>query len=132
MSRPASEDQIVTWAGTPFLPLYPHDGRLFHVPGLYAFVSRDASGARTLLWADQSDCIARAARIGHPLWRAAVGQGFNELHLCLRAGERIDRLQLLARIVRHEPPRLGADAAATLTPWRPADLVIERRSVRLG
>lgn len=109
-------DDAVDWAGVPFLPLYIHDGRLLHAPGLFAFVARDPGGARTLLFVDHTDCIARDARMGHPRWREAVELGFNELHVCLRAGARIDRLQLVDRIVRHERPPLGRNGSAASPP----------------
>ena len=101
-----NESEMACWAGLGFVPLYPHDGRLFHAPGLYAFVACDPAGRRKLLWADHCNCIARSARIGHPQWRAALALGFNELHLHLCGGERIDRRQLLDRLVRRERPTL--------------------------
>jgi len=113
------------WAGVRFLPLYHHDARFFRCPGLWAFVRREVSGDRTLLYVDHSDNIASAV-IGHCLWGDALGLGLNELHINLKAVERVDRLLLKGHIVKRCEPLLNVlengtidqTGPAAIHPWR--------------
>jgi hypothetical protein len=106
------DDREIQWEGVPFLVLYHHDARTVRLPGLYAFVHRAANGERTLLYVDHADCIAQAAIPSHPLWSEARWHGMNEVHVCLTARERIDRLQLRAHLVRRLNPMLNPPAPA--------------------
>ena len=112
----------VRWEGVPFLPLFHHDARTVRLPGLYAFVHRRAGGERSLLLVDHADCIGQAAIPSHPLWSEARWLGMNEVHVCLTARERIDRLQLRAHLLRRLSPPLNrvADEAAAGNGWRRA------------
>jgi hypothetical protein len=98
-------DQI-EWAGVRFLPLYHHDARFFRCPGLWAFVRREASGERTLLYVDHAEDIANAV-VGHRHWGEALGLGLNELNVNLTAVERVDRLLLKGRLVKRCEPLLN-------------------------
>jgi hypothetical protein len=95
----------VDWAGVPFLPVFHHDGRFFRGPGLYGFVRR-VGDERTLLFVDHAESIA-AATTNHLLWVDALRLGFNELNVCTRAVERVDRLVLRAHIVKRCSPLLN-------------------------
>ena len=109
----------IEWAGVPFLAFHHHDGRMLRGAGLYGFVRRDAGDDRVLLFVDHADCIATAAVPSHPLWGQALGLGMNELHVCLKAKERIDRLQLRHHLVRRVEPilnLLAQDAEAMARP----------------
>ena len=99
-----SNDQVV-WAGVPFLPVFHHDGRFFRCPGLFAFVHSAASD-RTLLFVGESDNIASEVE-SHPCWGEALKLGFNELDICTKAAERLDRLILTAHIVKRCTPLLN-------------------------
>jgi hypothetical protein len=77
---------------------------------------REWNGERTLLYIGQADVIAVDAAPGAQLWTQALGLGMNELHVCLCSGERIDRLQLQARIVRRLAPILNLIGHDTPTP----------------
>jgi hypothetical protein len=94
------------WAGVRFLPLYRHDGRFFRAPGLWGFARREQSGERTLLYIDHADNIAGAVS-GHRLLGDALRLGFNELHINLKAVERVDRLLLKGHIVKRCSPLLN-------------------------
>src|SRR4051812_44617753 len=91
------------WAGVSFLVLGRHDAQILRAPGVYALVRRDAGG-RTLLFVDHAASIALAARPGEAAWDNAARQGFNEVHVFLQAGARLDGLQIAARIRRHCAP----------------------------
>jgi hypothetical protein len=98
--------EAVEWAGVRFFPLHYHDARFFRRPGLWAFVRREVSGERTLLFVDHSDNIAGAVS-GHRLWSDALGLGLNELNINLKAIERVDRLLLKGRVVKRCAPLLN-------------------------
>ena len=68
---------------------------------------REWSGARTLFFMGHSDLIAADAGPGGEAWAEALELGMNELHICLAAQERLDRLQLKDRIVRRVGPLLN-------------------------
>lgn len=102
-----------SWAGLEFTVLGRHDTQRVRAPGLFGFAVRD--GRRlTLVYAGEAQDIAREVGPHHPAWIKALEIGFNEIHICLNVGERLDRLQLLSRVVRAETPVLNgeADAAA--------------------
>lgn len=100
-----------SWAGMTFVVLGRHDVERVRAPGLYAFAARD--GARlTLIFAGEAQDIAREVGPHHPAWPRALALGLNEIHVCIGAAERIDRLQLLSRIMRAEAPALGGEDAA--------------------
>ena len=105
----------IEWAGVPFLPFSHHDGRMLRGPGLYGFVRRGPGEERVLLFVDHADCIAAAAVQSHPLWGEALRLGMNALHVCLKAKERIDRLQLRHHLIKRTQPilnLLGEQAAS--------------------
>jgi hypothetical protein len=111
----------IEWAGVLFLPLYRHDARFFRCPGLWAFARRQASGDRTLIYVDHSDHIAGAVA-GHRLLGDAIRLGFNELHINLKAVERVDRLLLKGHIVKRCGPLLNLleeEAPSRVDLWRP-------------
>ena len=108
------------WAGVRFLAVGHHDARLIRGPGLYGFVRRGPRDERVLLYIDHAECIALTANIGHPLWVEALGLGMNEIHVCLKARARLDRLQLRHHLVRRTAPLLnllGAQAADSRPSW---------------
>jgi hypothetical protein len=109
------------WAGVRFLPLYRHDGRFFRTPGLWGFARREQSGERTLLYIDHADNIAGAVS-GHRLLGDAVRLDFNELHINLKAVERVDRLLLKGHIIKRCGPLLNLLEAEA-----PSDGVCVRR-----
>jgi hypothetical protein len=109
MSKPS---ELIEWAGVPFVPMHHHDGRMFRVPGLYAFVARGGDGRRTLLYVDHAENISVTAGPGHPQWVDALRLGMNELHVCLRARERIDRLILRGHLIKRCGPLLNVLAEA--------------------
>ncbi|MBS0409791.1 MAG: hypothetical protein JSR86_07740 [Proteobacteria bacterium] len=99
-----------SWAGVTFTVLGRHDTERVRAPGLYVFAARD--GARsTMIFAGEAQDIAREVGPHHPEWTRALALGFNEVHVCLGAAERIDRLQLLSRIVRAEGAVLDVESA---------------------
>jgi hypothetical protein len=100
-------DNEIQWAGVRFLALFHHDARLVRLPGLFAFVHRGVGDDRTLLFVDHADCIARAAIPSHAIWSEARWHGMNEVHICLTACERLDRLQLKAHLLRRLQPPLN-------------------------
>ena len=69
----------------------------------------------TLLFLDHADCISEVARVGHPCWAGALSLSMNELHICLKAKARIDRLQLRSRIILRVGPLLNALQSAELS-----------------
>ncbi len=97
------------WAGVTFVVLGRHDVERVRAPGLYVFAARDGGQLRPVFAGEAQD-IAREVGPHHASWAGALAQGFNEVHVCLGAAERIDRMQLLARVVRAEGPAMnGAD-----------------------
>lgn len=103
----ADQQNGVEWAGVGFTPMHHHDGRMFRVPGLFAFVRRSAGTDRVLLFAGHADNLAASAGPSHPMWVDALRLGMNELNLNIAAVERLDRLQLLDRVVRRCEPLLN-------------------------
>lgn len=99
------------WAGVRFWAVSHHDARHIRSPGLYAFVRRGPGEERVLLYIDHADCIARVADASHPHWAEALGLGMNEVHVCLKARERLDRLQLRHHLVKRAGPILNLLAA---------------------
>ena len=97
----------IDWAGVKFIAVFHHDGRFFRVPGLFGFARREPNGDRTLLFIGHTDHIAIDAGPGSCVWADALELGMNELHLCLHAQERLDRLQLADRIVKRVGPILN-------------------------
>ena len=97
----------VEWAGVSFVVLSHRDGARLRAPGLWAFVRRGASGERTLLWVDHSEDMAAEAGPAHARWPDALVLGLNELHVCLAARSRVDRLQLRAHLIRRTEPLLN-------------------------
>jgi hypothetical protein len=97
----------IEWAGVPFLSLGLHDGRMLRAPGLYGFVRRGPGDERVLLFVDQAEIIASAAGPSHPCWDQALALGMNELHVCLRARQRIDRLLLRHHLIKRAEPLLN-------------------------
>lgn len=100
-------DSESEWAGVAFLCLYHHDARMVRAPGLFAFVHREPGGRRTLLYVDHADCIASTANPGHPAWADALRLGMNEVHVCLKAKQRLDRLQLRHHLIKRCEPLLN-------------------------
>lgn len=100
-------DEDCEWAGVRFTPLHHHDGRFFRGPGLFAFVRRYGPSERVLLYVDHADCLAASAGPGHCHWAEALRLGLNELHVNIAIQERLDRLQLKARVVRACSPLLN-------------------------
>lgn len=95
-----------SWAGMTFVVLGRHDVERVRAPGLYAFAARDGAQLK-LIFAGEAQDIAREVGPHHPAWSQALALGLNEIHVCIGAPERIDRLQLLSRMVRAEGPTLG-------------------------
>ena len=94
------------WTGLSFTVLGHRDGRFLHLPGLFAFARRDLEHGALLLFAGQADDLAQATGPAHPQWVEALRLGMDELHLHFPVPRRVDRLQLLARVVRHTQPLL--------------------------
>lgn len=97
----------IKWAGVPFTPMHHHDGRMFRSPGLFCLVRRLSPTERLLLFAGHAECLGAAANPAHPMWTDALQLGMNEINLNLVVMERLDRLQLLSRIIRHCQPLLN-------------------------
>lgn len=97
----------IDWAGTRFIAVSHHDARFFKAPGLYGYARRAWNGERVLLYLGHAEVIALDACPGAPMWNEALALGMNELHINLRAAERLDRLQLADRIVRRAGPILN-------------------------
>ena len=118
----------VDWAGVRFVPIYHHDGRFFRGPGLFAFVRRGEDEDRTLLFVGHSESIASAVS-GHRLWAEALGLGFNELNINLKATEKVDRLVLQAHIIKRCEPILNVlnDEAASVRRPDPMSLWRDQR-----
>ena len=123
----------VEWAGVSFVAVSLHDGGLFRGwPGLFGLVHRAPSGVSALLFVEAVEDLANAAGPGHALWSAAVGAGANELHVALIEGQRVDRLGLAARIVRHLKPALNdvTVAARAGTDGEQREAAVPRKRVR--
>ena len=99
--------ETVTWAGVSFTPLHHHDGRFFRTPGLYGLVHDAGEKGRLLLFVGQADNLAVETSAASRTWVDALRLGMNELHVLQPVERRVDRLQLLSRIVRHEQPILN-------------------------
>lgn len=100
------------WTGLSFVVLGRRDGRFVHLPGLYGFARRDAERGALLLFAGQAEDLAAATGPAHPQWEEALRLGMDELHLHFPVPRRVDRLQLLARVVRHAQPLLNCQEEA--------------------
>ncbi len=98
---------MVTWVGVEFAAVHHRDGRMFRQPGLFAFVRRAAQSEPLLLFVGETDTLAQFAGPTHPLWADALRLGMDELHIRFPIAKRLDRLQLLSRIVRREQPLLN-------------------------
>ena len=111
-----------TWVGLTFKVLGYRDGRMLRAPGLFAFVRSDPRDGPLLLFAGEGVELAQVAGPGHPKWSEALSLGLDELHVSFPIPRRVDRLQLLARIVAREQPLLNVvDEQVAPTPrWRPA------------
>ena len=112
------------WTGLSFIVLGHRDGRFLHLPGLYGFARRDPEQGALLLFAGQADDLAQATGPAHPHWAEALRLGTDELHLHFPVPRRVDRLQLLARVVRHTQPLLNCleDAHAPAVTSEPVRL----------
>ena len=104
----------VSWAGLIFTAIAKRDGRFLHQPGLFGFARREVGDRDcTLLFVGHAEDLSTVAVAGHPLWADAQVLRFNELHVLTGVPERIDRLQLCERVIRHVQPILNvADAPA--------------------
>lgn len=112
------------WTGLSFSVLGHRDGRFLHLPGLFAFARRDAERGALLLFAGQAEDLGREAGPAHPQWEEALQLGMDELHVHFPVPRRIDRLQLLGRVVRHTQPLLNCleEAAPSTQGVEPARL----------
>lgn len=106
----------ISWAGVAFHRVGHHDGRFFREPGLFAFARSDPGEGAVLLYAGQADDLARGAGPAHPAWAECLGLGLNELHICRPLPVRVDRLQLLARVIQRAGPLLNVLAEAHPAP----------------
>lgn len=95
-----------TLAGIPFVAVAHHDLRFFRSPGVYA-LSRRHGAQRTILFAGQAEEVS--AVYGGRIWNDALEAGMNEALVNLAASERLDRLQILAMVVRAYAPPLNGD-----------------------
>ena len=107
-----TDDGRFHWAGVPFLAVGLRDAGRMRGPGLYAFVQRVRPDERVMLFVDHADCIATAAQPAHPQWDQARALGMDEIHICLNARERIDRLILIGHLVKRVAPLLNLMAEA--------------------
>ena len=109
-----------TWVGLTFQVLHHRDGRMLRTPGLFAFVRSDVRHGPLLLFAGEAEDLAQSARPGHPRWSESLALGMDELHVRFPIERRIDRLQLLARIVTREQPLLNVvDDPPPAAAWWP-------------
>jgi hypothetical protein len=106
------ENGSFDWAGVLFLAIDHHDGSMIHAPGLFAFVRRLGEDDRILLYVDHAEWIATAATTSHEKWAEALRLGMNELHVCLRAKAKLDRLQLRHHVIKRAHPILNILEAA--------------------
>ena len=95
------------WAGLAFTAVERRDARFFRAPGLFAFVRDDAEHGRLMLFAGQAELLSGEAGPTHPRWAEALRLGMTEVHLRFPVVGRVDRLQLLSRVVRHVQPILN-------------------------
>ena len=95
------------WTGLPFTVLHHRDGRFLHLPGLFAFARRDLDQRSVLLFAGHAEDLAQETACSHPQWSEALKLGMSELHVHFPVCRRIDRLQLLTRVIRHTQPLLN-------------------------
>ena len=111
----------VTWVGLTFQVLHHRDGKMLRAPGLFAFVRHDVRDGPLLLFAGEAEDLAQAAGPGHPKWSEALLLGMDELHVRVPIERRIDRLQLLSRIVAREQPLLNLvdETQPSTVWWRP-------------
>jgi hypothetical protein len=68
--------------GAPFIAIFHHDGRFIRAPGLFAFARHDGR-RHTILHLELAEAINRRAGPTHARWCWALGQGLNELLVCL-------------------------------------------------
>jgi hypothetical protein len=101
------DDGSFDWAGVRFLAIDHHDARMIRAPGLFAFVRRLENEERILLYVDHADCIGTSALFSHDRWTEALRLGMNELHVCLRARKKLDRLQLRHHLIKRVQPILN-------------------------
>ena len=106
----------VDWVGVAFTPLHHHDARFFRAPGLYAFVRRCPQHGPLMLFAGQAENLAQEATPSHPVWPEALRLRMEELHICQPIPRRVDRLQLLSRIVTRVQPIMNVIAEAHPAP----------------
>lgn len=100
--------EAAAWAGLGFIALHPGEARRFGgTPGLYGLVHNGGDSGRLLLFAGQAEDLAAAACEASRAWGEALRLGMNEVHIRQPVARRVDRLQLLSRIVRHEQPLLN-------------------------
>ena len=108
------------WAGLRFHVLHHREGRMLRTSGLFAFVRGDDDKGPLILFAGEAEDLAQTAGPGHRLWSEALALGLNELHVHFPVPRRIDRVQLVSRIVRHLQPVLNViDDATPLRAARP-------------
>ncbi len=107
----------IDWAGYNFIPLGHHDGRFIRQPGVFAFVRRGPDERRTLLFIDHADYVAAWAGPGHPAWLESLGHGMNELHIFLKAVQRIDRLLVRGHVIKRCGPVLNPLAEDQQSDW---------------
>lgn len=110
------------WAGITFQVVGYRDGRMLRAPGLFAFVRNDTRDGPLMLFAGHAEDIAQRAGPSHPAWAEALTLGMNELHVHMPVPRRIDRQQLLARVIHRAEPLLNVLDEATRIPecqnWR--------------
>ena len=98
---------MANWAGVEFSIVHHRDGRMFREPGLFAFARSDLRDGPLLLFVGQAENLAQEAGPGHPQWVEALQLGMDGLHIRFPIARRIDRLQLLSRVVQREQPLLN-------------------------
>ena len=69
-------------SGVPFVPLHHHDGRMVRAGGVF-ILARRTGDARVILHMELASAINLRAVPGHPRWEWALGNGLNELLVCL-------------------------------------------------
>ena len=109
---------IESLAGIPFVAVAHHDLRFFRSPGVYALCRRRGA-QRTILYVGHAEAVSAA--YGARTWTAALEAGMNEALINLAARARLDRLQIVARVVRAYAPRLNDPGARSEAP-RPASM----------
>ncbi len=106
------------WGGVRFHAVHRRDGRMMRAPGLFAFVRHDPQSGPLMLFAGHSENIAQEAGPSHAAWADALALGMDELQVHLPVPRRIDRLQLLARVIRRAGPLLNVLDEAYPVPGR--------------